>query len=80
VLSIAGRNDQIAPRAAVHHVAKLVPGVELASAPGGHLGVLTGRAARRTTWPAIVEFMERHDRAPRRRSTPRRSSQPRRKS
>jgi polyhydroxyalkanoate synthase len=62
-LSIAGRDDQIAPRAAVHHVANLVPGIELATAPGGHLGVLTGRRARQTTWPTIVDFMVRHDRA-----------------
>jgi polyhydroxyalkanoate synthase subunit PhaC len=30
-------------------------------APGGHLGVLTGRAARKTTWPDMEEFFARHD-------------------
>jgi polyhydroxyalkanoate synthase len=33
------------------------PEVRIASAPGGHLGVLTGRAARRTTWCQLDEFL-----------------------
>ncbi|HEX4806383.1 MAG TPA: alpha/beta fold hydrolase [Conexibacter sp.] len=60
VLSIAGEGDGIAPRRAVHHVAELLrnaPEVRLASAPGGHLGVLTGRAARRTTWLQLDDFL-----------------------
>ena len=50
VLAVAGRGDGIAPVAACHHVEALLPQrarCELATAPGGHLGVLTGRAARR---------------------------------
>jgi polyhydroxyalkanoate synthase subunit PhaC len=60
VLSIAGEGDGIAPRKAVHHVAELLPNapeVRTATAPGGHLGVLTGRAARRTTWRLLDEFL-----------------------
>jgi polyhydroxyalkanoate synthase len=60
VLSIAGEGDGIAPRKAVHHVAELLPNapeVRIASAPGGHLGVLTGRAARRTTWRTLDDFL-----------------------
>ena len=60
VLSIAGEGDGIAPRKAVHHVAELLPNapeVRIASAPGGHLGVLTGRAARRTTWRQLDDFL-----------------------
>ena len=60
VLAIAGEDDGIAPVAAVHHVAELLPRaaeVRLATAPGGHLGVLTGRAARRTTWPLLDGFL-----------------------
>jgi len=60
VLSIAGEGDGIAPRRAVHHVAELLPNapqVRIASAPGGHLGVLTGRAARRTTWRMLDDFL-----------------------
>jgi polyhydroxyalkanoate synthase len=60
VLSIAGEDDGIAPRDAVHHVADLLPGaaeVRIATAPGGHLGVLTGRGARTTTWPLLERFL-----------------------
>jgi polyhydroxyalkanoate synthase len=60
VLSIAGETDVLAPRPAVHHVGEVLtgsPDVRLLSAPGGHLGVLTGRSARRTTWPAIDRFL-----------------------
>ena len=60
VLSVAGRDDGIAPRAAVHAVADLLPGspaVRIETAPGGHLGVLTGRGARRTTWAYLDEFL-----------------------
>jgi polyhydroxyalkanoate synthase subunit PhaC len=63
VLSVAGRNDVIAPRPAVHHVASLVPNapeVRLETGPGGHLGVLTGRSARTTTWVWIDEFLGAH--------------------
>lgn len=61
VLSIAGEGDGIAPRKAVHHVAELLPNaaeVRIATAPGGHLGVLTGRAARRTTWRLLDDFLQ----------------------
>lgn len=75
VLSIAGDGDGIAPRKAVHRIAQLLPNaaeVKIATAPGGHLGVLTGRAARRTTWPLIDDFLaatasaDGSDRVPRR--------------
>ena len=64
VLVVAGRDDGIAPRPAVHHVAELLPGsphVRVETAPGGHLGVLTGRAARRTTWAYLDEFLAEGD-------------------
>ena len=60
VLSIAGAGDGIAPAAACHHVGALLtgaPSVQLETAPGGHLGVLTGRAARGTTWVALDRFL-----------------------
>lgn len=60
VLSVAGETDVLAPQPAVHHLGELLPSspdVRLLSAPGGHLGVLTGRSARRTTWPAIDAFL-----------------------
>ncbi len=59
VLAIAGAADVLAPRAAVHHVGPLLenaPEVRLETAPGGHLGVLAGRSAAKTTWTWVDEF------------------------
>ena len=58
MLAIAGRGDGIAPVAACHHLADLVEGVQTETAPGGHLGVLTGRQARHTTWPMLDAFLQ----------------------
>jgi polyhydroxyalkanoate synthase subunit PhaC len=60
LLAIAGRGDGIAPVAACHHVADLVTDapVQLETAPGGHLGVLTGRKARETTWKRLDAFLD----------------------
>jgi polyhydroxyalkanoate synthase len=63
VLSVAGDRDVLAPQPAVHHVAELLPNaaqVRLETGPGGHLGVLTGRAARETTWTWIDAFFAEH--------------------
>ena len=60
VLSVAGETDVLAPRPAVHHLADLLPNapsVRVETAPGGHLGVLAGRAARRTTWRHLDAFL-----------------------
>jgi len=60
VLVIAGNDDVIAPKNAVHHLGDLLPAspeVVLDSAPGGHLGVLAGRKARGTTWRSIDRFL-----------------------
>jgi polyhydroxyalkanoate synthase len=59
VLIVAGENDTIAPRASVERVVGLLDNaqsVRFETAPGGHLGVLTGRKARGTTWRYIDEF------------------------
>lgn len=53
VLVFGGANDSIAPIAAVRPVVDLLTGspeVRFEVVPGGHLGMLTGRAARETTW------------------------------
>jgi polyhydroxyalkanoate synthase subunit PhaC len=65
VLAIAGRGDGIAPVAACHHVAAVLTGttVRLETAPGGHLGVLTGRAARDTTWVLLDEWLDAREAA-----------------
>lgn len=63
VLVLAGRRDVIAPLAAVQKVTELLTGapeVRFATAPGGHLGVLTGRDARTTSWVALDQFLADH--------------------
>ena len=62
VLSVAGAADVLAPAAAVRHVGALLADVRLETAPGGHLGVLTGRSARSappgstwtSSWPSTT--------------------------
>lgn len=59
VLAVAGTDDVLAPLPSVAHLLDLVTGApvtRLATAPGGHLGVLTGRRARTTSWPAVQDF------------------------
>jgi polyhydroxyalkanoate synthase len=43
--------------------------VKLETAPGGHLGVLTGRAARTTTWKLLDGFAGARRVAPRGKSS-----------
>jgi polyhydroxyalkanoate synthase subunit PhaC len=65
VLVIAGAGDTIAPQRAVHRLTELLPhapAVGYEVAPGGHLGVLAGRGARRTTWDHIDRFLTANDR------------------
>ncbi|GAA5142806.1 alpha/beta hydrolase [Nocardioides marinquilinus] len=60
-LVVAGATDGIAPVAAVQALLPRLTGVDdvqLEVVPGGHLGSLTGRAARTDTWPAIDEWVE----------------------
>jgi polyhydroxyalkanoate synthase len=64
VLIVAGASDVLAPREAVHHLADLLssaPELRVRTAPGGHLGVLTGRSAVKTTWRHLDEFLRNHD-------------------
>jgi polyhydroxyalkanoate synthase len=64
VLAVGGSGDVLAPAAAVEHVGELLPNapeVRLETAPGGHLGVLTGRSAESTTWRYVDEFLAAHD-------------------
>jgi len=65
VLVVAGEDDVIAPLGSVRHTVELLTGspeVRFVTAPGGHLGVLTGRRARTTTWPALDRFLDDHAR------------------
>jgi polyhydroxyalkanoate synthase len=62
VLVFGGANDGIAPVPAVKAVVPLLTGsreVRFEIVPGGHLGMLTGRAARGTTWRVMDEWISR---------------------
>ncbi len=75
VLIFAGANDGIAPVASVQALASLLPNAEevrFEVVPGGHLGMLTGRAARRTTWVTMDEWVAQW-------STPEKRTEPARK-
>jgi polyhydroxyalkanoate synthase len=62
VINVAGTSDVLVPVAVAHGVKGLLPNspeVRVESAPGGHLGVLTGRSAPRTTWALIDDFLNK---------------------
>jgi polyhydroxyalkanoate synthase subunit PhaC len=65
VMNIAGVGDLFfAPPLSAHRVGDLLPNsphVRLETAPGGHLGVLTGTRARDTTWQYLIEFLRSVD-------------------
>jgi polyhydroxyalkanoate synthase len=63
VLIFAGNTDGIAPVKAVRRLVDLLPNaheVRFEIVPGGHLGMLTGRAARETTWVILDEWIDEH--------------------
>ncbi len=60
VLVFGGATDGIAPVPAVKAVVPLLTGsreVRFEIVPGGHLGMLTGRAARNSTWRVMDEWI-----------------------
>jgi polyhydroxyalkanoate synthase len=62
VLVFGGATDGIAPLKAVKPVVSLLTGsaeVRFEIVPGGHLGMLTGRAARESTWRVMDEWVEK---------------------
>ena len=63
MLVFAGASDGIAPVRSIQPMVDLVPNapsVRFEVVPGGHLGMLTGRAARGTTWRIVDEFIDEH--------------------
>jgi polyhydroxyalkanoate synthase len=61
VLVFGGATDGIAPIKAVKAVVPLLTGsaeVRFEIVPGGHLGMLTGRAARGSTWRVMDEWID----------------------
>ncbi len=63
LLAFGGASDGIAPVDCVRPIVDLatgVPDLRFEVVPGGHLGMLTGRSARDTTWRIIDEWVTRH--------------------
>ena len=63
VLIFAGNTDGIAPLKSVQRLVDLLPNAEevrFEIVPGGHLGMITGRAARHTTWVIMDEWIAQH--------------------
>ena len=61
MLVFGGATDGIAPIKAVKAVVPLLTGsseVRFEIVPGGHLGMLTGRAARGSTWQVMDEWVD----------------------
>ena len=61
VLVFGGATDGIAPIASVKALVGLLENseeVRFEIVPGGHLGMLTGRGARRTTWTVMDEWID----------------------
>jgi polyhydroxyalkanoate synthase len=56
VLSVSAEKDTIAPPAGVDAIQRIVPHAELVRLPGGHVGIVAGRAAA-AMWKRIVEFL-----------------------
>ena len=60
-LVFGGATDGIAPAQCVKPVVDMLTGAKAVRweiVPGGHLGMLTGRAARNTTWRILDEWVE----------------------
>ena len=63
LLSFGGASDAIAPVSCIEPITDLVPHVptmRFEVVPGGHLGMLTGRRARDTTWLILDDFLDQH--------------------
>jgi polyhydroxyalkanoate synthase len=63
VLVFGGNTDGIAPIRSVQALVPLLTGaheVRFEIVPGGHLGMLTGRAARTSTWLVMDEWIEQY--------------------
>ena len=61
VLVLAGNTDGIAPINAVQPLARLLTGseeVRFEIVPGGHLGMITGRRAKNSTWAVLDEWFD----------------------
>jgi len=60
VLSVSAAKDAIAPPEGVDVIAQLVPHAQVLRLPGGHVGIVAGRTARRL-WDITAEFLHTGD-------------------
>jgi len=56
VMSVSAARDTIAPAAGVDAIGKVVPHAKVVQLPGGHVGIVAGRAAG-TLWQQTAEFL-----------------------
>jgi polyhydroxyalkanoate synthase len=56
VLSASAEKDMIAPADAVDAISRIVPQAEIVRLPGGHVGIVAGRAAL-TLWDSTIRFL-----------------------
>ena len=57
VLSVSAEHDTIAPAEGVDAISTLVPQAQVVRLPGGHVGIVAGRTARRL-WDMTIEFLK----------------------
>jgi poly[(R)-3-hydroxyalkanoate] polymerase subunit PhaC len=57
VLSVSAERDTIAPPEGVDAVTRIVPHAQVLRLPGGHVGIVAGRAAA-TLWKRTVDFLQ----------------------
>lgn len=58
ILAVGGPDDAITPLGSASHLAELVDHVTFVTAPGSHLGLLTGTTAPTTTWVHVDAFLD----------------------
>ena len=56
VMSVSAARDTIAPAEGVDAIVKVVPHAEVTRLPGGHVGIVAGRAAP-ALWQQTAEFL-----------------------
>src|SRR5262245_15557096 len=57
VLSVSAEKDTIAPPEGVDALTRIVPHAEVLRLPGGHVGIVAGRAAA-ALWKRVVNFLQ----------------------
>jgi polyhydroxyalkanoate synthase len=62
ILNMLAESDEIVPAAASSPLPELVgsPAPDVVRVPGGHVGLIAGRKAKRGTFPALVDWLNAH--------------------